>query len=63
MFPTFDFHFDQNPSLTLDPYFYIHNNADSHICHLLISPIPSHDDNLIILGNPFMRKYYTIFDK
>ena len=31
------------------------------MCHVLISNMQSKDK--VILGSPFMRKYYTIFDK
>ncbi|CAD8124317.1 unnamed protein product [Paramecium sonneborni] len=52
-----------NQEFSLEPQFYIHTNNHEPICYILISNIRSHNDQLMILGSPFMRKYYTIFDK
>lgn len=63
LFPTIEVIFTNHVRVTLEPHHYIHTRTDSHVCHVLISPIPSPDEALIILGNPFMRKYYTLFDR
>ncbi|CAD8119679.1 unnamed protein product [Paramecium sonneborni] len=61
-FPTIKVLLDQQ-EFSLEPQFYIHTNNHEPICYILISNIRSHNDQLMILGSPFMRKYYTIFDK
>jgi hypothetical protein len=63
LFPILHLTFANNVKASLEPQYYIHTHPESHICHLMISPLPSHDDTLIVLGNPFMRKYYTLFDR
>lgn len=53
--------YDQNHTfheLLLEPEDYIYRIRN--ICHLQISPL---DFNMVILGNTFMRKYYSIFDE
>ncbi|CAK57151.1 unnamed protein product (macronuclear) [Paramecium tetraurelia] len=61
-FPTIKILLDSQ-EFSLEPQFYIHTNNHEPICYVLISNIRSHNDQLMILGSPFMRKYYTIFDK
>ena len=56
-FPTLTLTF-QNYSLSLPPSYYI--NQDQNICTLLINGVPG--IKMWILGDVFLRYYYTIFD-
>jgi hypothetical protein len=56
-FPTLNFTFE-NYSFTLPPSFYI--DQDQNVCSILIDSAPN--ITMWVLGNVFMRYYYTVFD-
>ncbi|KYN93736.1 plasmepsin IV, partial [Plasmodium reichenowi] len=60
--PTLEFH-SRNNKYTLEPEFYMDplSDIDPALCMLYILPVDI-DENTFILGDPFMRKYFTVFD-
>ncbi|CRH04056.1 plasmepsin IV, putative [Plasmodium relictum] len=52
----------QNNKYTLEPEFYLEPlEFDESLCMVYILPLDI-NENTFILGDPFMRKYYTVFD-
>lgn len=49
-------------TFTLEPQFYISTEMNDPFCYPLVSSKPTNED-LILLGSPFIRKYYSIFDR
>lgn len=60
--PTLEFE-SENHKYTLEPEFYLEplKDVDETLCMVYILPVDI-NENTFILGDPFMRKYYTVFD-
>nr|2ANL_A Chain A, plasmepsin IV [Plasmodium malariae]2ANL_B Chain B, plasmepsin IV [Plasmodium malariae] len=60
--PTLEFK-SANNTYTLEPEYYMEPllDIDDTLCMLYILPVDI-DKNTFILGDPFMRKYFTVFD-
>jgi len=49
--------------LNLDPVDYVKKTSDTCIHQLLALDIPPPKGPLVLLGDPFLRRYYTIYDR
>lgn len=60
-YPTLELVYKEH-TFTLEPQFYISTEMNDPFCYPLVSSKPTNED-LILLGSPFIRKYYSIFDR